>query len=103
MPGMNGFKLYCQIKKLDNKVKVSYWRIRIGAYDVDYNALRKQFSSLEIDCLIPKNIMRKPIGVSRLHKGTKKSTHIVESETLSVCIMPCLPSLSIVHFQLVCP
>ena len=47
--------------------------------------------------------MRKPIGVSRLHKGTKESTHIAELETLRVCIMRCLPSLSIVHFQLVCP
>jgi hypothetical protein len=26
---------------------------------VDYTALREQFPSLEIDCLIPKNIIRK--------------------------------------------
>jgi hypothetical protein len=32
----------------------------------DYTALREQFPSLEIDCLIPKNIIRKPIEVSRL-------------------------------------
>jgi CheY-like chemotaxis protein len=62
MPGMNGFELYNQIKKLDNKVKVCF----ISAYDVDYTALEKQFPSLEKDCLIPKNIMRKPIEVSRL-------------------------------------
>ena len=86
-------------KQIDNKVKVCF----ISAYDIDYTALREQFPSLEIDCLIPEKIMRKPIEVSRLHKGTKKSTHIVESETLRVCIMRCLQSLSIVHFQLVCP
>jgi two-component system, OmpR family, response regulator ChvI len=65
MPGMNGFELYEQIKKLDNKVKVCF----ISAYDVDYTALGEQFPSLEKDCLIPKNIMRKPIEVSRLIEG----------------------------------
>ena len=62
MPKMNGFELYEKIKKLDNKVKVCF----ISAYDVDYTALEKQFPSLEIDCLIPKSIIRKPIEVSRL-------------------------------------
>ncbi len=62
MPEMNGFELYDQIKKLDNKVKVCF----ISAYDVDYTALKEQFPSLEIDCLIPQNIMRKPIEVNRL-------------------------------------
>jgi CheY-like chemotaxis protein len=62
MPEMNGFELYDQIKKLDNKVKVCF----ISAYDVDYTALGEQFPSLEKGCLIPKNIMRKPIEVSKL-------------------------------------
>ena len=63
MPKMNGFELYEKIKKLDNnKVKVCF----ISAYDVDYAALEKQFPSLEKDCLIPKNIIQKPIEVSRL-------------------------------------
>ena len=62
MPEMNGFELYEQIKKLDNKVKVCF----ISAFDVDYTALGEQFPSLEKDCLIPKNIIRKPIEVSKL-------------------------------------
>jgi len=62
MPEMNGFELYGQIKKLDNKVKVCF----SSAYDIDYTALGEQFPSLEKDCLIPKNIIRKPIEVSRL-------------------------------------
>ena len=62
MPKMNGFELYGQIKKLDNKVKVCF----ISAYDVDFNALGDLFPSLEKDCLIPKNIIRKPIEVSKL-------------------------------------
>ena len=62
MPKMNGFELYGQIKKLDNNVKVCF----ISAYDVDFNALGDLSPSLEKDCLIPKNIIRKPIEVSKL-------------------------------------
>ena len=62
MPKMNGFELYAQIKKLDNNVKVCF----ISAYDVDFTALGELFPSLEKDCLIPKNIIRKPIEVSKL-------------------------------------
>jgi DNA-binding NtrC family response regulator len=61
MPAMNGFELYEKIKKSDNKVKVCF----NSPYDVDYNALREQFPSLEIECLILENIMRKPIEVNR--------------------------------------
>ena len=62
MPAMNGFELYDKIKKIDNKVKVCF----ISAYDVDYDALREQFPSLEIDCLLPMDIMRKPIQNNKL-------------------------------------
>jgi DNA-binding response OmpR family regulator len=64
MPNMNGFELYDKIKRLDNKVKACF----ISAYDVDYNALREQFPSLEIDCLLPMDIMRKPIEIRKLIK-----------------------------------
>ena len=43
MPGMNGFELYDEIKKIDNKVKICF----ISAYDADSKALKKQFPSLE--------------------------------------------------------
>ena len=61
MPKMNGFELYAQIKKLDSNVKVCF----ISAYDVDFTAMGELFPS-EKDCLIPKNIIRKPIEVSKL-------------------------------------
>jgi hypothetical protein len=38
----------------------------MSAYDLDYTALRDQYPSLELDCLVPKDIIRKPIEVSRL-------------------------------------
>ena len=62
MPGMNGFELYDEIKKIDNKVKVCF----ISAYDADSKALKKQFPSLDIECLIPKDFIRKPIEISKL-------------------------------------
>jgi len=62
MPNMNGFELYDKIKRIDNKVKVCF----ISAYDVDYKALREQFPSLEIDCLLPRGVIRKPIQVAKL-------------------------------------
>jgi DNA-binding response OmpR family regulator len=64
MPNMNGFELYDKIKRIDNKVKVCF----ISAYDVDYNALKEQYPSLEIDCLLPMDIMRKPIEIRKLIK-----------------------------------
>jgi CheY-like chemotaxis protein len=62
MPEMNGLELYYQLSKIDNKVKVCF----MSAYDVDYTALRDQFPSLELDCFVPKDIIRKPIEVSKL-------------------------------------
>jgi CheY-like chemotaxis protein len=62
MPKMNGFELYDQIKRIDNKVKVCF----ISAYDVDYASLRELFPSIDIDCIVPKNIIRKPIQIAKL-------------------------------------
>jgi len=59
---MNGFVLYDQIKQLDNRVKVCF----ISAYNVDYASLREQFPSIGIDCIVPKNIIRKPIQIAKL-------------------------------------
>ena len=62
MPVMNGFELYDQIKKLDNKVKVCF----ISAYDVNYAALTEQFPSLGTRWSKSKNLIGKPIEVSKL-------------------------------------
>ena len=64
MPNMNGFELYDKIKRIDDKIKVCF----IRAYDVDYHALREQYPTLEIDCLLPMDIMRKPIEIRKLIK-----------------------------------
>ena len=72
MPKMNGFELYQKIRKMDNMVKVCF----ISSYNVDYTALREQIPSLELDCFISKNIIQKPIGISKLIKR-------IESELLT--------------------
>jgi DNA-binding response OmpR family regulator len=57
MPKMNGFQLYEEIKKIDNKPKVCY----ITAYEINYEKLRQEFPSLEVDCFI-----KKPIKINEL-------------------------------------
>jgi CheY-like chemotaxis protein len=72
MPKMNGFELHQKIRKMDNKVKVCF----ISSYNVDYTALREQIPSLELDCFISKNVIRKPVEISKLIKR-------IESELLT--------------------
>ena len=57
MPKMDGFQLYDRMKDIDNKVKVCF----ITAYEVNYEALRKVFPTLGLECFI-----QKPIELSQL-------------------------------------
>ena len=59
MPKIDGFELYEQIKKIDNKVKVCF----ITAYGLYYEALREIFPTINTDCFI-----RKPISTDELVK-----------------------------------
>ncbi|MFL6384352.1 MAG: response regulator [Nitrososphaeraceae archaeon] len=52
MPKMNGFELYREIEKIDNKAKVCF----ITAFEVYYKSLRELFPSMEVDCFIKKPI-----------------------------------------------
>ena len=53
MPDMNGFELYRQIKKIDDKVKVCF----LTAGEMDYKQFRKElFSALNENCYIQKPI-----------------------------------------------
>lgn len=53
MPDMNGFELYKQIKKIDDKVKVCF----LTAGEMDYEQFRKElFSALDANCYIQKPI-----------------------------------------------
>ncbi len=66
MPQIDGFGLYENMKKIDSKVKVCF----ITAYDVNYQALRAAFPTVnrtdELGCFI-----RKPVEVQQLLKHVK--------------------------------
>jgi CheY-like chemotaxis protein len=59
MPKMNGFELSNKIEKIDNKIRVCF----ISAYNVEDEALKEKYPSLQINCFLPK-----PIAVSDLIK-----------------------------------
>jgi DNA-binding response OmpR family regulator len=63
MPQMDGFYLYEEIRKIDNKVKVCF----IAAYEVNYQAMRAVFpvtdTADDIGCFI-----RKPVDIGSLIK-----------------------------------
>ena len=61
MPEMNGFELYKQIKKIDDKVKVCF----LTAGEMDYEQFEKELSppALDKNCYI-----RKPIDTETLIK-----------------------------------
>ena len=63
MPDMDGFELYEEIKKIDDKVKICF----ITAFEVNYQALRDVFPAAttadDIGCFI-----RKPVYVDDLIK-----------------------------------
>jgi DNA-binding response OmpR family regulator len=52
MPKMNGFELYQEIEKIDNKAKVCF----ITAFEVYYESLREVFRPVKVDCFIKKPI-----------------------------------------------
>jgi CheY-like chemotaxis protein len=57
MPHINGFELYEELKKIDDKPKVCF----ITAYELYYEALKKDFPELDIGCFI-----KKPISIEDL-------------------------------------
>src|SRR5918911_3894999 len=52
MPKMNGFELYREIEKIDDKAKVCF----ITAFEVYYKSLRELFPNMQVDCFIKKLI-----------------------------------------------
>jgi DNA-binding response OmpR family regulator len=52
MPKMNGFELYREMEKIDNKAKICF----ITAFEVYYKSLRELFPTVKVDCFIKKPI-----------------------------------------------
>lgn len=52
MPGMNGFQLYKEMRKIDDKPKICF----ITAFEMFYDEFAKVFPSLSVKCFITKPI-----------------------------------------------
>jgi two-component system, OmpR family, response regulator ChvI len=63
MPNINGFELYEELKKIDDKPRVCF----ITAYELYYEALKKDFPELNIGCFI-----KKPISIEDLATRIRK-------------------------------
>ena len=63
MPDINGFELYEELKKIDDKPRVCF----ITAYDLYYEALKKDFPELDVGCFI-----KKPISIEDLATRIRK-------------------------------
>ena len=63
MPEMNGFELYEELVKVDEKPKICF----ITAYETYYEVLKKDFPELDVGCFI-----KKPILTSDLAKRIKE-------------------------------
>jgi two-component SAPR family response regulator len=46
MPKINGYELYDKIRDIDGKVKSCF----ITAYEINYQTLREQFPTIEMEC-----------------------------------------------------
>lgn len=57
MPDMNGFELYKKLNKIDDKPRVCF----MTAYELYYEALKKDFPKLDVGCFI-----KKPISIEAL-------------------------------------
>ena len=56
---MDGYELYEKMKKTDTKVKVCF----MSAFDMNADAFREKFPTLDTECFIPK-----PIQINELVK-----------------------------------
>jgi DNA-binding response OmpR family regulator len=63
MPELNGFELYRELKKIDNRVKICF----ITAFEFYYDEFRRVFPKLNVRCFL-----RKPITIDELAKILKE-------------------------------
>lgn len=57
MPGMTGFQLYREIRKIDKKVRVCF----ITAFEIYFDEFRRVFPKIHVSCFVPK-----PVTLSKL-------------------------------------
>jgi two-component SAPR family response regulator len=68
MPTMNGFKLYKEMEKLDNKVRVCF----MTAFEVYLDDFKRLFPKLSLSCFV-----NKPISIDTLAKLLDKELQVI--------------------------
>jgi CheY-like chemotaxis protein len=69
MPKMNGFQLYRQLRKVDEKAKICF----ITAFEIYYDEFKKMFPKLRVNCFV-----RKPVRLEELAKTIKDELELTE-------------------------
>jgi DNA-binding response OmpR family regulator len=59
MPKINGFQLYRELHKLDQKAKICF----ITAFEIYYDEFKKMFPKIRVNCFV-----RKPVSIEELRK-----------------------------------
>ena len=68
MPKMNGFELYKEMEKLDNKVRVCF----MTAFEVYFDDFKRLFPKLSLSCFA-----NKPISIDTLAKLLDKELQVI--------------------------
>jgi len=63
MPGMNGFQLYREIRKIDKKVRVCF----ITAFEIHFDEFRRVFPKIHVSCFV-----QKPVTISKLAQAVRE-------------------------------
>ncbi|MGB6529327.1 MAG: response regulator [Candidatus Nitrosopolaris sp.] len=53
MPGMSGFSLFSEIRKLDDKIPICFLT---AAHEIYYEALKKRYTNIDENCIIHKPV-----------------------------------------------
>ena len=69
MPKMNGFQLYRELVKIDDKAKICF----ITAFEIYYDEFRRVFPKLKVDCFV-----RKPVSLEELANIMRRELDIKE-------------------------
>lgn len=69
MPKMNGFQLYRELRKIDDKAKICF----ITAFEIYYDEFRRVFPKVRVNCFV-----RKPVGIQELSKIIREELELEE-------------------------
>ena len=71
MPTMNGFQLYRELKKIDEKAKICF----ITAFEIYYDEFKKMFPKIRVNCFV-----RKPVSIEALSRLIREELELSEEK-----------------------